>query len=198
STGTVTLTGPAPAGGAVVTLSSSFATLASVPPNVTVAGGASSANYTITTTAPAQDSAANLSACLNGQCVTSPRFVTPPTTGTPTTCAAQGKNCGTISDGCGGTLTCGACTAPQTCGGGGVANVCGGGCTPTTCAAQGKNCGTISDGCGGTLTCGACTAPQTCGGGGTPNVCGGGTTAQLTLTATGRSGETVSSSPAGL
>jgi len=43
-----------------------------------------------------------------------------------TTCAAQGKNCGTIPDGCGGTLSCGACTAPQTCGGGGVANVCGG------------------------------------------------------------------------
>jgi hypothetical protein len=46
---------------------------------------------------------------------------------TPTTCAAQGKNCGTISNGCGGTLTCGGCTSPQTCGGGGVANVCGGG-----------------------------------------------------------------------
>jgi C1A family cysteine protease len=46
---------------------------------------------------------------------------------TPTTCAAQGKDCGTVSDGCGGTLSCGSCTAPQTCGGGGVANVCGGG-----------------------------------------------------------------------
>src|SRR5439155_22324153 len=95
---------------------------------------------------------------------------------TPTTCAAQGKNCGTIPNGCRGTLTCGACTAPQTCGGGGIANVCGLGtpppaCTPTTCAAQGKNCGTIPDGCGGTLTCGACTAPQTCGSGGIPNLC---------------------------
>ena len=99
---------------------------------------------------------------------------------TPTTCAAQGKNCGTIPNGCRGTLTCGACTAPQTCGGGGIANVCGLGtppsaCTPTTCAAQGKNCGTIPDGCGGTLTCGACTGPQTCGGGGIANVCGLGT-----------------------
>jgi len=43
----------------------------------------------------------------------------------PTTCAAQAKNCGTISDGCGGTLTCGTCTGGETCGGGGVANVCG-------------------------------------------------------------------------
>jgi acid phosphatase len=46
---------------------------------------------------------------------------------TPTTCAAKGANCGTISDGCGGTLSCGTCTPPQTCGGGGAANVCGGG-----------------------------------------------------------------------
>src|SRR5581483_4569822 len=48
---------------------------------------------------------------------------------TPTTCAAQGKNCGSISDGCGGNLSCGSCTSPQTCGGGGTANVCGGGGT---------------------------------------------------------------------
>ncbi|TMB57148.1 MAG: hypothetical protein E6J56_05250, partial [Deltaproteobacteria bacterium] len=75
-------------------------------------------------------------------------------------------------------------------------------CVPTTCAAQAKNCGTIPDGCGGTLTCGVCTAPQTCGGGGVANVCGVGApapaTAALTLTATGRAGETVSSTPAGL
>jgi polyhydroxybutyrate depolymerase len=47
---------------------------------------------------------------------------------TPTTCAAQGKDCGSISDGCGATLPCGTCSA-GTCGGGGVANVCG---TPGT------------------------------------------------------------------
>jgi hypothetical protein len=53
---------------------------------------------------------------------------------TPTTCAAQGKNCGSIADGCGGTLSCGSCspTPPQTCGGGGTANVCG--CTPNNVA----------------------------------------------------------------
>jgi hypothetical protein len=91
----------------------------------------------------------------------------------PTTCAAQGKNCGSLSDGCGGTLSCGSCTSPQTCGGGGTANVCGSSaCTPTTCATQGKNCGSISDGCGGTLSCGTCTSPETCGGAGTANVCG--------------------------
>jgi hypothetical protein len=36
-----------------------------------------------------------------------------------------GANCGTLADGCGGLLNCGACTAPDTCGGGGLANVCG-------------------------------------------------------------------------
>jgi hypothetical protein len=53
--------------------------------------------------------------CVNGVCVGC----------TPTTCVAQGKNCGSIPDGCGGALSCGMCTSPMTCGGGGVANVCG-------------------------------------------------------------------------
>ena len=35
---------------------------------------------------------------------------------------------GASSDGCGGTLNCGSCAAPDTCGGGGVANVCGAAC----------------------------------------------------------------------
>jgi hypothetical protein len=43
---------------------------------------------------------------------------------TPTTCAAQGKNCGTISDGCSGTLACGTCTSPEVCGIGAEPNVC--------------------------------------------------------------------------
>jgi hypothetical protein len=88
---------------------------------------------------------------------------------TPTTCSAQGANCGSIADGCGGTLNCGSCSGSQTCGGGGTANVCGGSsCTPTTCSAQGKNCGSISDGCGGTLNCGTCGSGQTCS---STNVC---------------------------
>jgi hypothetical protein len=48
----------------------------------------------------------------------------------PTTCQYQGKDCGTIPDGCGGTLNCGSCTSPNTCGGGGAPNLCG---TPPVC-----------------------------------------------------------------
>ena len=44
---------------------------------------------------------------------------------TPTTCGAQGKNCGSIADGCGHTLTCGTCSNGDTCGGGATPNVCG-------------------------------------------------------------------------
>jgi len=94
----------------------------------------------------------------------------------PATCVGAGKNCGSISDGCGGTLQCGTCEVPgESCGGAGTPNVCApGSCTPTTCAAQGKNCGQIPDGCSSVLTCGLCMGTDTCGGGGTPNVCGRG------------------------
>ncbi|PYN96566.1 MAG: hypothetical protein DMD91_21045 [Candidatus Rokuibacteriota bacterium] len=98
------------------------------------------------------------------------RLVLPPPVCARVTCASLGKNCGAISDGCGGTLTCGGCTAPQSCGGGGVANVCGP-CTATTsCAAQAATCNAIPDGCGW-VACGTCAAPQVCGGGGNPTVC---------------------------
>lgn len=117
-----------------------------------------------------------------------PAPVSPPPPGcTPTTCAAQGTNCGSIADGCGTQLRCG----PDSCGDGytctdnrcrcpdgtavceGVCcqagEVCQNGdgacCAPTTCAAADKNCGSIPDGCGGTLTCGDCASEQclTCG-----------------------------------
>jgi hypothetical protein len=90
-------------------------------------------------------------------------------------------HCGTMPDGCGGTLECtGTCSKPgATCGGGGVANDCG--CTPfdvASCPANG--CGTFPDGCGGTTGCGQndangspiCPSGESCGGGGVANVCG--------------------------
>ena len=93
------------------------------------------------------------------------------------TCGGAGANCGTIGDGCGGTLDCGSCTLPAVCGGGGTPNICGTpACTPRSCADVGAQCGVISDGCGSTINCGTCTQTNyTCGGSGTPNVCGQGT-----------------------
>ena len=90
------------------------------------------------------------------------------------TCAQQNITCGPAGDGCGASLDCGTCVAPQTCGGGGVAGRCGGtGCTPLTCAQQNVTCGPAGDGCGNSLDCGTCVAPQTCGGGGVGGQCGG-------------------------
>lgn len=82
---------------------------------------------------------------------------------TPTTCLAQGVTCGPILDGCGGTLDCGSCSAPQTCGGGGAPGVCG--CTDEsqsiTCA---NRCGTVFNNCGRAVDCGPCcvAAGQAC------------------------------------
>jgi hypothetical protein len=45
----------------------------------------------------------------------------------PTTCSAEGKNCGSIADGCGQELDCGVCETGQECGSV-IANVCG--CPP--------------------------------------------------------------------
>jgi alpha-tubulin suppressor-like RCC1 family protein len=81
----------------------------------------------------------------------------------PSTCGV--RNCGDWPDGCGGTLHCGTCTAPDICGSSGIC-----GCTPTwDCTGK---CGTIKDTCGVDHDCGACTPPDTCGGGGVANVCG--------------------------
>src|SRR3954453_22951183 len=62
---TVTLNGPAPAGGAIVTLQSSSAS-ASVPATVTVPDGTTSAKFTITTTAVPASTTVTLSAAYGG------------------------------------------------------------------------------------------------------------------------------------
>jgi hypothetical protein len=80
---------------------------------------------------------------------------------TPTTCAQQGATCGSIPDGCGNTLDCGSCTAPDTsCGGGGTPNQCG--CTDNGAACSGRVCGSAVDNCGQHVSCGTCPANKTC------------------------------------
>jgi hypothetical protein len=62
STGTVTLDGPAPAGGAVVTLATSDSTVATVPKSFTIPAGASTGSFTISTLAQAFDVPVTISA----------------------------------------------------------------------------------------------------------------------------------------
>jgi hypothetical protein len=66
STGTVTLTGAAPAGGAQVALSSSNTAAARVPSSVTVAAGATSATFTVSTSAVTASTAVTISAAYGG------------------------------------------------------------------------------------------------------------------------------------
>src|SRR5256885_1637734 len=76
STGTVTLSGPAPAGGAQVMLSSSNGA-ASVSSSVTVPAGSSSANFTVSTSAVAASTLVTISASYGGVNASAPLTVTP-------------------------------------------------------------------------------------------------------------------------
>lgn len=62
SQATVTLTGAAPPGGAVVTLSSNNASVATVPASVTVAAGATSATFAVTTVSVSASTSVTISA----------------------------------------------------------------------------------------------------------------------------------------
>jgi hypothetical protein len=85
----------------------------------------------------------------------------------PKTCDELGWECGTGSDGCGGTLACGMCPAYDDDGDATglqcYQNAC---CVPRACPDDA--CGAIADGCGGTLECGACPDADS----GNPQVCG--------------------------
>lgn len=90
---------------------------------------------------------------------------------TKTTCEQEGKDCGSIVDGCGGVLFCGLCDGGETCGAD-APNVCGnfGFCNDQGCPQDA--CGLLSNGCDGVIDCGECRLPETCGGGGEENRCG--------------------------
>jgi hypothetical protein len=66
STGTVTLSSVAPAGGAVVTLTSSNVNVATVPASVTVAAGVATGTFTITSNPVTAASAVTITATYSG------------------------------------------------------------------------------------------------------------------------------------
>src|SRR5205807_1420725 len=84
STGTVTLSGPAPSGGAQVALSSSDTSVATVPSSVTVADGATSATFTVRTSAVSASTTVTISATFAGVTKTASLTVNPPPPPPPT------------------------------------------------------------------------------------------------------------------
>jgi hypothetical protein len=84
STGTVTLSGPAPAGGAQVILSSSNTAAARVPSSVIVAAGATSVSFTVSTSAVAASTTVTISAAYGGAARSASLTVTPAPAPPPT------------------------------------------------------------------------------------------------------------------
>src|SRR5467141_3968011 len=77
STGTVTLSGAAPSGGAVVALSSSNTAAARVPSSVTVVAGATSATFTVSTSAVLASTTVSISGTYGGVTRSASLTVTP-------------------------------------------------------------------------------------------------------------------------
>lgn len=101
--GTVSLTGPAPTGGASVSLSSANPA-ATVPASVTVPANSSSANFTINTTAVRATTAGNITASYNGINKSAPLTVNPASlaalaslTLNPTTVVGGSNSTGTVT-----------------------------------------------------------------------------------------------------
>ena len=200
STGTVTLTAAAPAGGFPVTLTSS-SSAATVPANVTVAQGNTTATFAITTTAVATSTSATITASAGGVTRTTNLTVTPPppaaslsaVTLSPTSVVGGTSSQGTV------TLT-GAAPA-----GGLIVSL-----SSNNTAATVPGSVTVASG----STAANFTAATTAVGAATPvtitathagvtrtaslSVNPQGTTVSLTVTASGRSGERVTSSPTGI
>lgn len=76
----------------------------------------------------------------------------------PKATCINGQQCGTQSDGCTGTISCGSCGTNQICSSGQCQNLC----SPRTSCINAQQCGTQSDGCTGTISCGSCASGQTC------------------------------------
>ena len=110
-----------PSGVQVATFSGCTGSPACTGP-LTIPVGASSASVTITTSGVTSQQSVTVaaSATWSNSSASANLTINPSTTCTPATCASLGFNCGSASDGCGGTLNCGTCGSGQTC----VSNVC--------------------------------------------------------------------------
>jgi hypothetical protein len=100
STGTINLSSAAPSGGAVVSLSSSDPSVASVPPSVTVQAGATTTTFTVATTAVAASTSITITATSSGTIETASLTVVPPTVAslsmTPANLTGGSSSSGTV------------------------------------------------------------------------------------------------------
>jgi hypothetical protein len=100
-TGTVVLTGPAPAGGLNVTLSSANPSIAGVPASVTVPAGSTTAQFTVNTQSASSSTAVTITAASQGVTATATLTVQPPTPSgfsfSPTTITGGQASTGTIT-----------------------------------------------------------------------------------------------------
>jgi hypothetical protein len=202
--GTVRLTAAAPAGGAGVSLASSNPGAASVPASVTIAGGATSATFAVTTTSVTANTATTLTASYDGTSRTATLTVAPPPPAaslsalslSPATVTGGASSTGTV------TLSSG---APS---GGAVVSLAsshtsaatvpssitiGAGATSATFPIS-----TSSVSASTSVTVSGTYAGVTRSAGLTVNPGESPAVATLTVTATGRSGERVTSTPAGI
>jgi hypothetical protein len=97
STGTVTLTSAAPAGGAVVSLSSSDTGAAGVPAGVTIAAGATGATFTVTTSSVGAATPVTITATYDGVTRTAALTVNPPSQAATLTVTATGRSGESVS-----------------------------------------------------------------------------------------------------
>jgi hypothetical protein len=201
STGTVTLPSPAPAGGSAVTLTSNLPNAATVPSSVTVAAGATSANFTITTF-PSNTTTVQLSATLGNTTLFASLGVNPPPP-SPTLSAVTVNPASVV----GGNSSTGTATLSAAAPSGGVvvslsSSNTAAATVPTSVTIAAGSTGktfTVATSAVGTSTPVTITASA---GGVTRTVDltvnPAGQPATLTVTASGRSGERVTSSPAGI
>ena len=201
STGTVTLTAAAPTGGAAVTLTSSNTAAAGVPANVTVAAGAGSATFSVPTGTVSANTSVTLTGTYSGTSRTATLTVTPepppaslntlvlsPTsvTGGSSLTGAVTLTSAAPTGGAVVSLTSNAAAASVPASVSVAAGATSATFTATTTAVTAATAATISAVYAGVTRTASLTVNPP------------GTSVTLTVTATGRSGERVASSPAGI
>ncbi|MEP6665913.1 MAG: FG-GAP-like repeat-containing protein, partial [Nocardioidaceae bacterium] len=199
--GTATLTSAAPSGGAVVTLSSSNTSTATVPASVTVAAGATSATFPIATSSVTASTPVTISGTYGGATRAATLTVTPPPA--PATLSAVSVNPASVT---GGNASQGTLSLTSAAPAGGFAVALASSSTAATVPAsvsvpQGATSATFVVSTSPLTTSTLVTITATAAGltrSATLAVAPPAPTATLTVTSTGRSGERVTSSPVGI